>query len=322
MADKKIIAVCGATGAQGGGLADAILADPDGGFALRAITRDPSRDRAKALADRGAEVVAGDQDDLASLKEAFAGAYGVYGVTAFWDYFSTPREKSQAKNIADAARHAGAQHVIWSTLEDTREYMAPDDKRMPILQGSYRVPHMDGKAEANAYFEGLPITFLVTTFYWTNFYSVGLGPKKSADGGYDWTLPLGDEKVVGIAVEDIGRVAYGIFKAGREYVGKTVGIFGESLTMAEMAEKLSKGTGLGPIRYHAVEPDEFRSPNMKETDEMGNMFQVFRDFHPQFKAKRSDEVARKLNPKMQTFDAWVANHRDELIAAMNAAPAW
>src|SRR5574342_798900 len=102
MADKKIIAVVGSTGTQGGGLVRAILADPNGGFAARAITRDPSKDKAKALAAAGAEVVRADLDDVESLKKAFAGAYGVYGVTNFWEHFSGAKEKVQAKNIADA----------------------------------------------------------------------------------------------------------------------------------------------------------------------------------------------------------------------------
>ena len=98
MADKKIIAVVGATGTQGGGLAQAVLADPNGGFAVRAVTRDPNKEKGKALKAKGAEVVQADLDDVESLKKAFAGAYGVYGVTNFWEHFSAEKEKAQAKN--------------------------------------------------------------------------------------------------------------------------------------------------------------------------------------------------------------------------------
>jgi len=98
MADKKIIAVVGATGSQGGGLCRAILADPNGSFAVRALTRDPNKDKAKALAEKGAEVVQADLDDIESLKKAFAGAHGVYCVTNFWEHFSAEKEKAQAKN--------------------------------------------------------------------------------------------------------------------------------------------------------------------------------------------------------------------------------
>src|SRR5215467_431431 len=214
MADKKIIAVLGSTGSQGGGLCRAILADSAGGFACRAVTRDTNKDKAKALASGGAQLVKADIDDVESLKKAFAGAYGVYAVTNFWEHFSGEKEKAQAKNIADAAKAAGVKHVIWSTLEDTRKLMSSDDKRMPMLQEKYRVPHFDAKAEANESFKGLPVTYLVTTFYWDNLYMFGLAPKKDDKGVYSWTFPMGDAKLAGMAAEDIGKTAYGIFKAG------------------------------------------------------------------------------------------------------------
>src|SRR3954471_1042740 len=257
MSEKKVIAVVGSTGSQGGGLCRAILEDAPGGFACRAITRDPSKEKAQALAAQGAEVVAADLDDVESLKKAFAGAYGVYGVTNFWEHFSAEKEKAQAKNIADAATAAGVKHVIWSTLEDTRTLMSPDDTRMPMLQEKYRVPHFDGKAEADAYFAGLPVTFLVTSFYWDNLYAFGLGPKKGDDGVYGWSFPMGQKRLAGIAAEDIGKVAYGIFKAGSKYIGKTVGISGENLSADEMSEKLTKGLGV-PVKYTPVEPDVYR----------------------------------------------------------------
>ena len=321
MADKKIIAVTGATGTQGGGLVRAILADPNSGFAVRAITRDPNKDKAKALAAAGAEVVQGDLDDVESLKKAFAGAHGVYGVTNFWEHFSGEKEKAQAKNIADAAKAAGAKHVIWSTLEDTRKLMSPDDKRMPMLQEKYRVPHFDAKAEANAYFSGLPVTYLVTSFYWDNFYLFGLGPKKGADGKYSWTLPLGNAKVAGIAAEDIGGAAYGIFKAGQQYIGKTVGIVGENLTVQQMADKLAKGLGIGAVSYNAVEPDAYRKFGFPGADELGNMFQIYRDFESQVLGARNEQTTKQLNAKLQSFDSWLASHKAPVQASTEPAPA-
>src|SRR5690348_10384936 len=120
MADKKIIAVLGATGAQGGGLVRAILNDPEGGFAVRALTRNANSDKAKELAALGAEIIEADVDDVESLKKAFAGAYGAFCVTFFWDHFSPEKETAQVKNMAEAAKAEGVQHVVWSTLEDTR----------------------------------------------------------------------------------------------------------------------------------------------------------------------------------------------------------
>jgi uncharacterized protein YbjT (DUF2867 family) len=312
MADRKVIAVVGATGTQGGRLCQAILADSNGGFSVRGITRDPSKAEAQALTSKGAEVVQGNLDDVGSLRKAFAGAYGVFGVTNFWEHFSAAREKIQAKNIADAARAAGVKHVIWSTLEDTRKLMDPNDKRMPYLQGNYRVPHFDAKAEADEYFRDLPVTYLILSFYWDNLYINKLAPTKGADGVYSWTFPMGNSKLAGIAADDIGKCAYGIFKAGNEYIGKTVGILGEALTLDEMSQKLSKGLGIGPVRYNAVDADAYRGFGFPGADEFGNMFQVYRDFESAVLGARSSEVARKLSPQLQTFDQWLARNKSRI----------
>src|SRR5262245_34130053 len=312
MAYKKIIAVVGSIGTQGGGLCQAILADRNGGFALRAITRDPSKEKARALAAQGAEVVAADLDDVESLKKAFSGVHGVYGVTNFWEHFSGEKEKAQAKNIAEAAKAAGVKHVIWSTLEDTRKLMDPSDKRMPFLQEKYRVPHFDAKAEADSYFSGLPVTYLVTSFYWDNLYMFWLAPKKGDEVVDTWTFPMGNSKMAGIAVEDIGKVAHGIVKAGQEYIGKTVGITGENLTITEMGEKLSKGLGIGAVKYNAVDADAYRGFGFQGADEMGNMFQVYRDFEKHCLAARSVDIARQLNPQLQTFDQWLAKNKSRI----------
>ena len=317
----KIIAVVGATGVQGGGLARAILAEPNSGFSVRAITRDPNKDNAKALAAKGAEVVSANLDDVESLKKAFAGAHGVFGVTNFWEHFSAEKEKAQAKNIADAAKAAGVKHVVWSTLEDTRQFMGADDKRMPILQEKYRVPHFDAKAEANAFFAGVPATMLNTSFYWDNLFMFGLAPKKGEDGVYAWAFPMGNSKLAGIAGEDIGKCAFGIFKAGDQYIGKTVGIAGEFLTIDQMGQSLAKNLGLGTVKYNAVEPDVYRSWGFPGADEMGNMFQADRDFEKQMMANRNLEEARKLNPALQTFDQFVNKNKDKIMAAANPAPA-
>jgi len=314
MAGKKVIAVVGSTGAQGGGLARAILADPNGGFACRAITRDPGKEQARALASKGADVVKADLDDVKSVEKAFAGAYGAYCVTNFWEHFSAEKEKTQARNMADAARAAGLTHVIWSTLEDTRKLMAPSDTRMPMLQEKYRVPHFDGKAEADAYFAGLPVTYLVTSFYWDNLYAFGLGPKKGDDGVYHWAFPMGNTRLAGMAAEDIGKAAYGIFKAGAQYIGKTVGIVGENLTLAQMSEKLSKGLGV-VVKYHAVEADAYRGFGFPGADELGNMFQIYRDFEKEILDARNLDVTRSLNPSVQTFDEWLARNKSKMPLA-------
>jgi len=313
MAEKRIIAVVGATGAQGGSLARAILNDKDSTFAVRALTRNVNSDKAKALAALGAEVVQADIDDVESLKTAFAGAYGAFCVTNFWEHFSPQREAAQASNMAQAAKQAGLRHVIWSTLEDTRKWVPLSDNRMPTLMEKYKVPHFDAKGESNQVFEGLgvPTTCLNTSFYWDNLIHFGLGPKKGPDGKLAFTLPMGDKKLPGISAEDIGRTAYGIFKRGEEFVGKTVGIAGEHLTGAQMAAALTAALG-ETVHYNEVSPEAYRGFGFPGAEDMGNMFQFKRDFEQYFCGARDLKTTRELNPSLQTFDAWLADNKSRI----------
>jgi uncharacterized protein YbjT (DUF2867 family) len=313
MAEKKIIAISGATGAQGGGLARAILNDPQGGFAARALTRDVNSEKAKELAKLGAEVVAADIDDPESLKRAFAGAYGAFCVTFFWVHFSAEKEVAEAQAMAAAAKQAGLKHVIWSTLEDTRKWVPLSDNRMPTLHGKYKVPHFDGKGEADQAFldAGVPTTFLLTSFYWDNFIYFGMGPKKGPDGKLAITLPMDDKKLPGMAAEDIGKCAYGIFKRGGEFIGKRVGIAGEHLTGTQMAAAFSKALGQ-EVRYNAVPPDVYRGFGFPGADDLGNMFQFNRDFQDYFCGARPLAFARSLNPELQNFETWLAANKSRI----------
>lgn len=311
--DKKIIAILGATGAQGGGLADAILSDENSEFAVRAITRNASSDTAKELASKGAEVVQADVDNPDSLKSAFEGAYGVYAVTFFWEHFSPEKEMAHAKTIADAAKEAGVKHVVWSTLEDTRKWIPLDDDRMPTLGEKYKVPHFDAKGESNKFFEeaGVPTTYLYTTFYWDNLIYFGMGPKKGEDGKYAITFPMDDKRLSGIASEDIGKCAYGVFKSGDKYINKSVGIAGEHLTGKQMADSLSKALGI-EVNYNSIPPEVFRSFDFPGADDLGNMFQFYRDFEEDFCASRNLDEVKSLNPELLTFDAWLEKYKSKI----------
>lgn len=313
MSESRIIAVVGATGAQGGGLARAILDRPESGFTARALTRDPKSDNAQALAARGAEVVAADLDDPASLRAAFAGAYGAYCVTNFWEHFSPEKELAQARNLAEAAATAGLKHVIWSTLEDTRRWVPLDDERMPTLMKHYKVPHFDAKGEADHFFTeaGLPVTFLLTSFYWDNLIYFGSGPKRAPDGMLHLTLPMGDALLPGMAAEDIGRCALGILRQPDRYVGQTVGIAGEHLTGGEMAQSLSMALGEA-VLYNDVSPDDYRTLGFPGAADLGNMFQFKRDFNEYFCGARDIALSRELNPQLQTFEQWLARYADEI----------
>lgn len=308
---KRIIAVSGATGAQGGGLVQALLRD--GTYAVRGITRNPEGDKGKALAKAGVEVVRGDQDDAASMTSAFQDAYGAFCVTNFWEHMSPEREFTQASNMAKAARDARVEHVIWSTLEDTRKFVPLSDNRMPTLMGKYKVPHFDAKGEADKVFTelGVPTTYLLTSFYWENFIYFGMGLKKGPDGTLVMALPMGDKKLTGMAVADIGKCALGIFKRGSEFIGKRPGISGEQLTGKQMAEKMSQAMGR-EVRYQDVPLDVFRGLGFPGAEDLGNMFHLYQDFAEEFGKLRSPDFARSLNPELQSFDMWLDENKNKI----------
>ena len=313
MADKKVIAVLGATGAQGGGLVRAILNDKSSEFSVRALTRNINSEKAKALKDMGVEVVEADLDSFDSLKKAFTDAYGVYAVTNFWEHFSPEKETAHVESIAKAAKEANVQHVVWSTLEDTRKWVPLDDNRMPTLMGKYKVPHLDSKGEADRFFteQGVPTTNLLTSFYWENFIYFGMNPKKGEDGKLALSLPVGDRKLAGIAAEDIGKSAYEIFKNGNQYIGKTVGISGEQLTGKQMADIFTKALGRD-VAYNAVPFDVYRGLGFPGADDLGNMFQFFHDFENDFCEVRNVEKSRTINPPMQDFKSWLEANKSKI----------
>jgi uncharacterized protein YbjT (DUF2867 family) len=309
MSEKKVIAVVGATGQQGGGLARAILADPYGGYAVRALTRDATSERAQKLVKQGAEVVEANNFDEESLVQAFRGAYGAFAVTNFWEHLSADKELQEAANLASAARRAGVKHVIWSTLEDTRDHIPVDDDRMPTLQGRYKVPHFDVKAEADELFRasGVPTTFLRATFYWENLAN-GWRPNRDENGVLTLNWPQGAAPLAGIAAADIGAVAYQIFKAGDEFAGKTVSIAGEHLTGDQIAASLTRAIG-EPVVYRPLTPDAYRALGY---DEVGNMHQYYDEFADFFIGQRDLDAVRRLHPRLQSFDEWLLQNSSSI----------
>lgn len=313
MTGKKIITVFGATGAQGGGLVRAIATDPNSEFSVRAVTRDPESDKAKALAALGAEVVYGDLGNAKSVHDALEGAYGAFFVTFYWAHFSPEQEKAEAALFAKAAKQAGIQHAIWSTLEDTREMVPLHDNRMPTLMEKYKVPHFDAKGESdNQFIEArVPTTFLHASFYWDNFIYFGAGPKRGDDGKLALTLPIGDAKMAGIAAEDIGKCAYGIFKKGKEYIGKRIGVAGEHLSGQQMADALGEALGETVI-YNKIPAEVYRSFGFPGADDLGNMFQVYDEFEEKLNNLRDVKESGKLNAELKNFKQWLAQNSSKI----------
>lgn len=313
MATRKIIAVVGATGAQGEGLVRAILADESRPFAVRAITRHPESDKARALAEIGAQIVAADIDDFVSIREAFEGAYAAFCVTNYWEHHSPDREQDQARNMARAADACRLRHVIWSTLEDIRKFVPLADDRLPTLQGRYKVPHFDGKGASDHYFSAraVPTTYLRVSFYWENLIHFGMGPRRISADEVELSLPLGEGRLPGIGAADIGRCAYGIFRGGRRYIGRTIGIAGEHPTGQEMAAALTEALG-ERIRYHAISPRDYRALGFPGADDLANMFQFQLDNNEMFCRARSIDVSRELNPYLMNFRAWLKFNKNRI----------
>jgi uncharacterized protein YbjT (DUF2867 family) len=311
--EKKILTLFGATGAQGGSLSRAIMKDASSPFSVRAVTRDPDSEKAHALAKLGAEVVRADIDDASTVEKALDGAYGAFFVTFYWAHFSPEKEKAEVQSYAQAAKTKGLKHVIWSTLEDTRRWVPLNDNRMPTLMEKYKVPHFDAKGESDKYFRELnvPVTFLRASFYWDNFIFFGSGPKKGPDGKLYLTLPLDNSKMAGIAAEDIGKAAYGIFQRPEKMIGKTIGVAGEHLTGEEMANALSRALGKEVI-FNNVTPETFRSFGFPGADDLGNMFQFYRDFETDVNKIRDVAQTRELNPSLQSFEEWLSKNADRI----------
>jgi uncharacterized protein YbjT (DUF2867 family) len=132
----------------------------------------------------------------------------------------------------------------------------------------------------------------------------GLGPKRGDDGKLAIAFPLGNKKMAGISSDDIGACAYGIFRKGEEMIGKRIGVAGDQLTCEEMASKLGKALG-EEVKYNELTPDQFRGFGFPGADDLGNMFQFYRDFDEECNSTRDVSRSKKLNPDLKSFDDWL-----------------
>lgn len=317
---NKTIAVVGATGSQGGGLANAISTDAQSPFRLRALTRNAQSTKAQALAAAGAEIAEADLDDEESLRRAFDGVDAAFVVTDYWVDRTPDKEASrtradmeiaQAGNAARAAKAAGVGHVVWSTLEDTRDHFGETDS-VPTIDGRFKVPHFDAKAEADALFieYDVPTTFLRTTMFFEGF-AGPMGPTRDDSGALVLTLPIADQRLSGIAVSDIGRTALTIFERGGSFIGQTVSIAGDHLTGEQYAAALDDALG-EPVAYRPMSWDDFRAQSFPGAVEMGNMFQYYAENSADFVGARDLAAVRQLNPGLLSFSDWLALHRNEI----------
>jgi len=321
----QTIAVCGATGQQGGATVDALLA-LNKGFTIRALTRDPTSTASSKLTSLdGVQAVKADFDDPASLRAAFEGCDAVFAVTDFWKACGLDpfKELQQAKNLVDAAKATGVKHFVFSTLEDTRPVLK--DSLKPIT-GPYPVPHFDAKGEATEYMkEQLPgkWTALYTSIFYENLLPAGgMAPNKQPDGTYSLFIPGGGVKAAWCTTEDIGGVAAAVIAGGpKKFAGKSIGIAGEVVTVSELAEIISKVSGKKVV---AVEPPTeqwaealtgFGVPELAAKD-LGQMFQYYINGNKEFLALRPVSGTKAVYKGVQGAEAWLTKNKDKLAEAM------
>jgi uncharacterized protein YbjT (DUF2867 family) len=271
------VAVLGATGSQGGAVAEAL---DKMGISVVAITRNASSAKAILLAARAhTEVRQADLDDKDSLVKAFAGCDGAFVIANFWEGMNVEREVQQYRNATDALKQQGGsmKHVVFSTLEETVTPVSEDFETYECThedaKGPMRVAHFDGKARCEKMFDGLPTTFMVTSCYFENFCNF-FAFTQGDDGSYTFTLPIGDGvKIPWTILGDLGKlVASTLTKP--ELIGQRIGQASVFATGDDLAEIFSKATGK-TIKYNCVSWETFASFGFPGAVELAQMFEFW-----------------------------------------------
>jgi hypothetical protein len=200
---------------------------------------------------------------------------------------------------------AGVKHIIWSTLEGTNDFFdsLPESERPNKLEGYY-VPHFDGKHECNQFFPADKTTNLYTSFYLDNFSGFGM----IQDGVM--CNNMGPNPLPVIAAQDIGKCAYGIFKAGDKYKGENVYIAGDVMTCANLMEIACDVTGR-EFEYQAVDRETYAGFDFPGANDLANMF-YFKVMNEDFVAKRDPSKAKELNPQLQSARVWMEANVESL----------
>jgi uncharacterized protein YbjT (DUF2867 family) len=298
----KTILVTGATGLQGGGVASHLLAG--GRYAVRCLTRKPQSESAAALGRAGAEIVAGDLEDPASLRAAMKGCYGVFGVTNWWEHFD--REYPQGKNLVDAVAASGVEHFIFSTLPSAAK----------ATHGQLEVPHLESKARLEEYARGLGLhaTYVHVAFYFENFLNF-FPPRRLGDGSFVFGFPQGDAPLAAVAVEDAGGVVAALFNRGAEYRNRTVTVAGDELTCDDYAATMTRLTG-ERIAFQNIPRDAFAALGFPGAEELADMFEFFRRFVPS--RRPQIEECRMLYPGIRTFETWLEANCERFRGVLRA----
>ena len=294
----KTIAVFGATGAQGGSVARALLSD--GKYQVRAVTRNPASPAARKLRELGAAVVKADLDSPPSLNAALRGVDGVFGVTSFWEHYAL--EAKHGRHLIEAVAAAEVKHFVFSTLEPIAD----------ATGGKLRSPHFDIKAELEQITRerGIPASFIHVAFYDENFLAF-FPPRPAGEGSYQFGFPQGDTPLAAVAVEDVGKIAVPLFD--EVPMGRVVKVVGDEMPAARYAEILGAVTG-AQIRYGHIPRETYAALGFPGAEDLADMFEYYRSHIP----RREPEISlcRSIAPDMQTFAVWARRNKSRLRAAI------
>jgi uncharacterized protein YbjT (DUF2867 family) len=250
----RLVAVTGATGQQGGAAARHLLRR---GFRVRALTRNPGGDAARALREQGAEIVEGDLDDRASLDRALDGVYGVFSVQNFWET-GFQREIDQGMRLADAAGQAGVEHFVYSSVGSAHRKTG--------------LSHFESKWQIEGHIResGLPYTIFRPVFFMENWEGPYLRPSILAG---TLALPLDPQvNFQQVAVDDIGGIVAQAFANRDDWLGREADLAGDERTVAEIADTFSRVIGR-PVTYQQVPWEEYREAAGEEYHDMFRWFQ-------------------------------------------------
>jgi uncharacterized protein YbjT (DUF2867 family) len=278
--EERLIFVCGATGNQGGAVARSLL---DRGFRVRGLTRNPQKPEAQTLTDQGAEVVQGDMEDRLAMEQVLEGAYGVFSVQNFWET-GYDREVQQGKTVADAAKAAGVEHFVYSSVGS-----------------AYRdtgIPHFDSKWEVENHVResDLPYTILRPVFFMQNWE----GMREMVLGG-TLAQPLDPDKPFQqVAVEDVGAFAAVAFEHPDEWTGREADLAGDEQTMPKIAETFGRVIGRD-VEYYQVPWDQFEE---QMGEEYAVMYRWFNDvgYEADIAALRQEDL------ELITFEQYLRSH--------------
>ncbi len=294
----KLITVFGATGAQGTPVVKALVAK---GFQVRAVTRNPDSDKAKALKAAGAEVVKANLDDTANVEAAVQGAYGVFLVTDFWGVFAQIKdpekaketEIAQGKRVADVCKKAGVKHLVYSGLAHAQKLFGKS------------IPHFDGKGIVEEYLDeaGIPNTSVRYPFYYENFLTF-FKPEKHDDGTYSYTTSM-DGPLYAMTIEDGGPVVAQVFSNPDEFIGKKIGISGDKRSVQEYMDILTKVTKK-TFKHNQVPTETFAHFPFPGADELAVMWEFF-TYEEYF--KRDIDLTKRLNPATRNFEQWAKDNK-------------